>query len=117
MRFIPRLLAIVSAFALSALVPGLGAESSPDTAVETEQVDDPFGRNSPRAMQIGLFNVLGSGEVADLAPYIEGADPESDASLQRMRSFTLALDQSGELTSRLGLSIDPEGNLADGLAP
>lgn len=119
---IPLLALIFCAVMLMLAVSATGRAAASEALTESsgepaEKIEDPFGRESPRAMQIGLFNVLGSGDEADLAPYVEGADPASETSLRQLRAFAAALDNSGELIPRLGLPIAPEGSLTDGLDP
>lgn len=92
------------------------ADAAPQQA-EPAAPSDPFGRQTPRSMQIRLFNALGSGDVQEVDPYVEGADGRSDGSRRQVRAFMAALDRQGELAQRLSVSIDPEGELADGLAP
>ena len=94
---IPLLALIFCAVMLMLAVSATGRAAASEALTETsgepaEKIEDPFGRESPRAMQIGLFNVLGSGDESDLAPYVEGANPASETSLRQLRAFAAALD-------------------------
>ncbi|WP_221902302.1 mechanosensitive ion channel family protein [Croceicoccus marinus] len=112
-------LALLLAAALLASGPAFAADAA-DAApqqAEPEAPSDPFGRQTPRSMQIRLFNALGSGDVEEVVPYVEGADAGSNESRRQVRAFMAALDRRGELAQRLSVSIDAEGDLADGLAP
>lgn len=111
--------ALLLAAALTRAGPAFAADAAQAEAqeAEPETPDDPFGRETPRSMQIRLFNALGSGDAEELVPYVEGADAGSEESMQQVRAFMAALDRRGELAQRLSVSIDPEGDLADGLAP
>ncbi len=102
----------------SGLAPALAAGEGGGAAVETasKAPSDPYGRETPRSMQIRLFNALGSGDAGEVRPYIEGADAGTEESTDEVRAFMLALDRYGELAQRLSVSIDPEGDLGDGLA-
>lgn len=115
----PGLLAVLGALLTwAAVMPSvLHASDGSGGEVASKEIVDPFKRESPRSMQIGLFNVLGSSNAQDVAPFVEGADAGSEESLRRIRAFVAALDRRGSLTQRISLSIEPEGNLADGLAP
>lgn len=111
--------AMLLAGALPRAGPALAADAAEASAqeAEPETPDDPFGRRTPRSMQIRLFNALGSGDVEEIVPFVEGADPGSEESMRQVRAFMAALDRRGDLAQRLSVSIDPEGDLTDGLAP
>lgn len=86
-------------------------------AKETEKPADPFGRENPRAMLIGLFDALSHDDPARLAAYMEGEQAETPESQARAARLAQALDRNARLSNRISLSLDPQGMLDDGLAP
>lgn len=86
-----------------------------ETQTETASPKDPLGRETPRTMQIGLLDALARDDLPRLAKYLEVADPSLPASLRKAKAFSDILDSRGTMLARLDVSLQPEGNLEDGL--
>lgn len=66
-------------------------------------------------MQIGLLDALASNDLPRLAQYLEVGDPTQPTSLRKARTLSDVLDSGGTMLARIDLSLQPEGNLEDGL--
>ena len=94
---------------------GTSEDASQDEAAKGEA--DAYGRDNPRAMLIGLFEALTANDLPRLVHYMEGEQAGSPASFQRAARLAEAMDRYGKLKARIALSLDPEGDLDDGLPP
>ena len=88
-----------------------------EPTASAEAPKDPFGRENPRTMQIGLLRALAQRDDARLAHFLQLSNPASDAAIARATAFREILDEQGSLLPRIALSLDPAGTLEDGLPP
>ena len=81
----------------------------------TEELVDPFGRQTPRSTVQGFIKALAENNASLAANYLSLNAGEN--SVESVRQLKLALDTGGRLDAELQIDNTPSGNLADQLPP
>ena len=115
---------------LTLFASGIGAQTLPSAApaengaaATAKPEKDPYGRETPQGMVVGLMNALAAADydravrffAVDSVPGLRNWYVLSGPTLARR--FQEVLDRAGSVVTPAELSSDPNGNVNDGLAP
>ena len=124
-NLIKLLLGLILAFVLSLNLTAQAADeqsadsntgpSTTDVAAETEEVVDPFGRQTPRSTVQGFIQALAENNASLASNYLSLNAGENY--IESVRQLKLALDTGGRLNTELQINNTSSGDLGDKLPP
>lgn len=108
-------LALALTFNISAHAENEPSAISNTAASDSEEIVDPFGRQTPRSTVQGFIKALSENNASLAANYVSLSS--GDNSVESVRQLKLALDTGGRLNTELQINNTPSGDLADQLPP
>lgn len=108
-------LALALTFNISAHAENEPFAISNTAASDSEEIVDPFGRQTPRSTVQGFIKALSENNASLAANYVSLSS--GDNSVESVRQLKLALDTGGRLNTELQINNTPSGDLADQLPP
>jgi len=112
---------IFASDARSQKAPAPGKPSATSTPAEAKQEKDPFARETPQGLLVGLMRALGASDYERALKFFETSNVRGSEGQPALngsdlaRQFHKILNRAGSVLTTAELSEDPHGNVTDGL--